>query len=500
MVEYGHKPAELTQEALQQHGELTSTEVRQFHCQDCDISWWRVVLASKPVSRCNNCRMRYNALPRLWEFGVGRFTCTQAGCGHIFHSECYGADAEPCPKCDTQVQRPYIHPRHKHIKPPPSDFYIVGALVSSERHSQTGSTEETWLSQTAAHSRDPTPSLFSNPLSSSWNQHYSQIPDPNPSYLPLHSHYQPFPADNTSSYRQMRRPSSVDDLGQYEAKPFGFPRFPPHQRGYQNYPPFPNNPYSYPPMRRPSSVDDLGQYEAKPFGFPRFPPHQRGYQNYPPFPNNPYSYPPMRRPSSVGDFRQYEPDTYSYPPYPPYQSQYRNHPPLPNDPYSYPPIQRPSSVDYLGLHPNYNFPFHPFQGDSLYLPPITQPPGAYRSDWSLHPSSFLAGYTHPTYPGPYRYPPPIETNSGVADHRTSPSFLPISRHLSLTDVLSPSAEHPPVKRSQSVVRFQLHPTECTTVTSPGPPPTQRLRSSSRCSMDSLFGRAPSSRGSGMSFG
>lgn len=462
MVEYGHKPAELTQEALQQHGELTSTEVRQFHCQDCDMSWWRVVLASKPVSRCINCRMRYNALPRLWEFGIGRFTCTQAGCGHVFYSECYGADAEPCPKCDTQFQRPYIHPRHKHIKPPPSDFkpppsdfYIVGALVSSERHSQTGSTEETWLSQTAAHSRDPTPSSSSNPLSSLWNQHYSQIPDPNTSYLPLHSHYQPFPADNISSYRQMRRPSSVDDLGQYEAKPFGFPRFPPHQRGYQNYPPFSNNPYSYPPMRRPSSI---------------------------------------------GDFRQYEPDTYSYPPFPPYQSQYQNYPPPPNDPYSYPPIQRPSSVDYLGLHSNYNFPFQPFQGDSLYLPPISQPPGAYYSDWSPHPSSFLAGYTHPAYPGPYQYQPPIETNSGVADHRTPPSFLPISRHLSLTDVLSPSAEQSPIKRSQSVVRFQLHPTECTTVTSPGPPPTQRLRSSSRCSMDSLFGRAPSSRGSGMSFG
>jgi hypothetical protein len=57
-------PSVLTMEALQEHEAQTSPkEVRQFSCRVCLHDWWRVVPAGKPVSRCNRCNTRYDALP-----------------------------------------------------------------------------------------------------------------------------------------------------------------------------------------------------------------------------------------------------------------------------------------------------------------------------------------------------------------------------------------------------------------------------------------------------
>ncbi|KAL4218303.1 hypothetical protein ACF0H5_023039 [Mactra antiquata] len=61
------------------------SEWRQFVCatKKCkQKSWWgRRVPERKPVSRCNNCSIRYDALSRDQEFGVGLFQCI---CGHKF--------------------------------------------------------------------------------------------------------------------------------------------------------------------------------------------------------------------------------------------------------------------------------------------------------------------------------------------------------------------------------------------------------------------------------
>ena len=67
--------------------------------------------ASKKVSRCRECHIRYDALPRDKEFGVGRFTCTKPSCKRVFFAKCKATDILPCRKCMTIVKNPYIHPR-----------------------------------------------------------------------------------------------------------------------------------------------------------------------------------------------------------------------------------------------------------------------------------------------------------------------------------------------------------------------------------------------------
>lgn len=121
-------------------------EVRQFNCPDCNMSWWRVVPFNKAVSKCKNCHKRFDAVCQRWEFGVGRFTCTD--CGNIFYAECYGFSYNLCPVCLMPVNSPYIRERNKcepHIKK-----CFDGNPFYSMYHNSTGSTEDTWLSQTAA--------------------------------------------------------------------------------------------------------------------------------------------------------------------------------------------------------------------------------------------------------------------------------------------------------------------------------------------------------------
>ena len=143
-------PLPLTRKTLQEHDRQTSTEVRQFHCRPCLKEWWRVVPSNKPVSRCNDCHIRYDAIPRDGEYGVGRFTCTNIMsnklCGHVFYRRCDPSDTEVCPQCEAYVSQPHIHPKYTK--------YCQAYL-----HISTGSTVETWLSQTAASSRAPSPPI-----------------------------------------------------------------------------------------------------------------------------------------------------------------------------------------------------------------------------------------------------------------------------------------------------------------------------------------------------
>ena len=159
------QPTPLTREALGQHDELIQTDVRQFLCQYCDLSWWRVVPANKRVSRCKNCHLRFDPLPRLYEFGVGFFTCPNTDCQNVFHTDCIGNARRECPNCFSIVGGPYIHPN------------IENQLwaVASQYHIPTGSTYNTWLSQPS--------SLAGDPFSSRGDL----LPQPSPPLSPPHT-------------------------------------------------------------------------------------------------------------------------------------------------------------------------------------------------------------------------------------------------------------------------------------------------------------------------
>ena len=66
---------------------------------------------SKMVSRCRECQIRYDALPRQKEFGIGRFQCTKPACKRVFFAKCVATDRLRCRKCKTLVKNPHIHPR-----------------------------------------------------------------------------------------------------------------------------------------------------------------------------------------------------------------------------------------------------------------------------------------------------------------------------------------------------------------------------------------------------
>ena len=114
------------------------------------------MLIYKPVSKCRECGIRYNALEREKEFGIGRFTCL---CDNVFYAKCEATDSRQCHWCKKDVSNPYIHPKFKR-RPKPSQphFYPVSAANPSLRgprvinasipHDSTGSTlASTFLTQ-----------------------------------------------------------------------------------------------------------------------------------------------------------------------------------------------------------------------------------------------------------------------------------------------------------------------------------------------------------------
>ena len=73
---------------------------------------------SKMVSRCRKCHIRYDALDREKEFGIGRFQCTKPACKRVFFAKCQATDVLRCRKCKTPVGSPHIHPKwrkHQHV-------------------------------------------------------------------------------------------------------------------------------------------------------------------------------------------------------------------------------------------------------------------------------------------------------------------------------------------------------------------------------------------------
>lgn len=116
------KGSTLTIEALEAHDikeRAGPCQLRQFGCPLCMHSWWHNVLRSKPVSRCKGgvCgNLRYDALPRCKEFGIGRFLCPNPHCGRRFFGYCEATDILRCRKCGTPSM-PYIHPKWRKSRP-----------------------------------------------------------------------------------------------------------------------------------------------------------------------------------------------------------------------------------------------------------------------------------------------------------------------------------------------------------------------------------------------
>ena len=131
------------------------TEVRQFDCGICLYEWWRVVPSDKPVSRCRLCHQRYDAIPRDKESQWFHYTCSNKACGREFYDRHHKVTA--CTLCGANVSRKYE-----------GQLLFLGSSHFGTPHISTGSTVETWLSQTALHSpsvhRESSPVQASPPM------------------------------------------------------------------------------------------------------------------------------------------------------------------------------------------------------------------------------------------------------------------------------------------------------------------------------------------------
>ncbi len=103
----------LTEAVLRQHNLLHDLrELREFACLRCKHFWWRSVLIMKPVSTCNRCHKRYDALPRDKLFGIGRYICQNS---HTFFRFCHATLSYRCMKCYEMVYHPHIHPKYLNV-------------------------------------------------------------------------------------------------------------------------------------------------------------------------------------------------------------------------------------------------------------------------------------------------------------------------------------------------------------------------------------------------
>lgn len=142
----------LTEEALRKFDILTgASELRQFACEPCKHPWWTYVPRTKPVSSCRICHVRYNALDRQKEFGLGRYICLP--CDRTFYARCEATEMHTCLKCQKLTGPPYINPRFKPLplmkitklrNPPPRLHKIFNA---STVHESTGSTVASFLTE-----------------------------------------------------------------------------------------------------------------------------------------------------------------------------------------------------------------------------------------------------------------------------------------------------------------------------------------------------------------
>lgn len=121
----------LTAEALRKLDILTGAlQLREFACENCDHVWWKTVPFTKLVSKCNKCRVKYDALPRDKEFGIGRYQCTQ--CKHSFFLRCEATSEQSCFNCKSTIKTPYIHPKFRPLPPPTEPTTLKPTIVINQ--------------------------------------------------------------------------------------------------------------------------------------------------------------------------------------------------------------------------------------------------------------------------------------------------------------------------------------------------------------------------------
>ncbi|XP_055872046.1 uncharacterized protein LOC106078006 [Biomphalaria glabrata] len=97
---------------LLEEGLEADSEPRQFACRVCVRCWWRVVPGRKKISKCRQCKIKYEPIPRDKEWGTGEFECHNINCLYTFRAAAImGVTECVCHHCNHTV-------RVKRITPP----------------------------------------------------------------------------------------------------------------------------------------------------------------------------------------------------------------------------------------------------------------------------------------------------------------------------------------------------------------------------------------------
>ncbi|KAK0052763.1 UPF0515 protein [Biomphalaria pfeifferi] len=97
---------------LLEEGLEADSEPRQFACRDCERCWWRVVPGRKKISKCRQCHVKYEPIPKDKEWGTGEFECHNTNCLYTFRAAAImGVTECVCHHCNHTV-------RVKRITPP----------------------------------------------------------------------------------------------------------------------------------------------------------------------------------------------------------------------------------------------------------------------------------------------------------------------------------------------------------------------------------------------
>ncbi|CAG2197232.1 unnamed protein product [Mytilus edulis] len=151
---------------------IIQKQERQFACGPCDNVWWRKVPSRKLVSKCMLCNIRYEAVPKEYEWGRAKYRCQF--CGNVFIGfGQMGIASSLCYRCQTACAPLEILPGRRTEGTPSRNVHsclchncfnradgpIIEAscvhprslerqvVYASLQHFSTGSTVDTFLTQ-----------------------------------------------------------------------------------------------------------------------------------------------------------------------------------------------------------------------------------------------------------------------------------------------------------------------------------------------------------------